>query len=70
MDSPLFIFNCRVVVDQPRVLTSLVRRETLRDAFELWITPLVAVASMTGIAIFRAATAASLSFASTASRPV
>ena len=36
--------------DQATVFTSLVRRDTLREALELWMTPLVAALSITGIA--------------------
>lgn len=54
--------------NQPRVFTSRVRRETFLDAFDLWMTPFDAEASMTGIAAFSAATAASLLLALTASR--
>src|SRR6266568_6332140 len=52
----------------PRVFTSFVRRETLRDAFELWMTPLDAAESITGMAAANASFATEASFPSTASR--
>lgn len=52
----------------PKVFTSLVSREILREALERWMTPLDAAESITGMAADKDSLARELSLAETASR--